>query len=149
MTLRTMLFAAAVMIAAAGCRRVLDQKDHDAVDGTFSGKVLRSTHPRVVEGSRCEGTLRRERNSPTAHVTMTCNDIVMYDGDGRYDLSIGDPTRRDDDSSTFADMATSDVDRTPGLTLTGENNRPDGSGGTLNLWDVETTIPPFEIAIAL
>ena len=147
MTLRSVLFVS--LLSLAGCTRVLDQKPGDAVDGEFTGKVLRSTHPRVAEGSRCGGTFRRERGAPTAHVVVRCGDLVVYDGTGRYDLSIGDPTRRDDDSSTFADIATSDTDHTPGLTLAGENNRPDGSSGTMNLWDVETTTPAFEIAIAL
>jgi hypothetical protein len=147
MTLRIVLFTC--LVTVAGCTRVLDQKPEDAVDGTFSGKVLRSTHSRVAEGSRCEGTFRRERGSPSAHVVVRCGELVMYDGTGRYELSVGDPTRRDDDASTFADTATSEADRTPALTLSGENNRPDGSSGTMNLWDVETTTPAYEIAIAL
>jgi hypothetical protein len=150
MTIRNVLFTFVLALTTLGCTRVLDQKAVDAVDGTFDGKVLRSTHAGVAEGSRCSGTLRRERGEPTAKVVVRCGDTVLYDGTGRFELAIGDSTRRDDDAVTFADTSTSEVDGSPAVKFGGEKNQADGSGGTLNLWDAPRgPAPAYEIVIAL
>src|SRR5690349_12656833 len=48
------------------------QTNADAATATFEGKVIRSTHPTILTGSTCVGTLKRERGATTAHVTVTC-----------------------------------------------------------------------------
>jgi hypothetical protein len=146
MTLRSLLLA----LALAGCHTTLDQQSTNGVTGTFDGKVMKSTHRQVAEGTRCSGTLRRERASSIAKVVVKCGQVTMYDGTGKFTLSVGDPARRDDDSSTFEDAQTSDRDGTPGLAVGGENGRPDGTGGTLTLWDAAIAgAPAYEIAIVL
>jgi hypothetical protein len=151
MTLRSTLLG--VVIALVGCSEttyVLDQKASDGVTGTFDGKVMRSTHAQVAEGTRCTGTLNREKASPTAQVTIRCGALAVYEGTGAFTIAVGDPTRRDDDASEFHDRDTSDRDRTPGVRIIGENAKADGSSGTLDIWDVATGgAPAFEIAIVL
>src|SRR5678816_1081143 len=42
----------------------------DSVSATFDGSVIRSTHPTILTGSTCTGTLRREQGATTAYVTV-------------------------------------------------------------------------------
>lgn len=130
------------------------QTNADAATATFEGKVIRSTHPTILTGSTCVGSLKRERGATTAHVTVTCKAgigesggaapsgaIKLYDGDGTFSMEVGDPSRRDDDRSELEDAKTSDQDTTPGCRLSGA-----GEQGTLTIWDAA---PAFEIVVAL
>lgn len=126
----------------------------DPASATFEGKVIRSTHPIILTGSVCTGTLKRERGATTARVTVTCKagigesgtaappvSIALYDGDGAFSMNVGDPSRRDDDRSELEDRRTSEQDQTPGIRLSAA-----GTQGTLTVWD---TSPAFEIVVAL
>ena len=128
---------------------VLSQSNADALSGNFDGKVLRSSHPKVAENTRCEGTISRAKSATTAHVTVKCGDVQLYDGTGSFKLDVKDPSKRDDDRLEFDDNATSDVDKTPAVKLVGENGQADGTGGSLQVWDVANAQPPYTIVIAL
>lgn len=126
----------------------------DAASATFEGKVIRSTHPTILAGSICTGTVKRERGATTARATVTCKAgvgesggaapsgaVALYDGDASFSMNVGDPSRRDDDRSELDDSRTSDQDKTPGLRLSAA-----GTQGTLTVWD---SAPVFEIVVAL
>lgn len=125
----------------------LVQTSADEVHAGFEGRVLRSTHPTIVTGGRCQGRLDRERGATTAHVVVRCptgtaertDTQPLYDGTGRVTLDVRSPSRRDDDRVEFADDLTSDTDGTPGCRFSGA-----GSTGTLTVWDAG-----YELVLAL
>ncbi len=136
------------LLLVAACSRELAQKNEDGLKGSFDGKVLRSTHPSVAEGTRCEGTIERKAASSTAHVTVVCSGISIYDGTGAFSLDVRDPKKREDDRIEFNDAKTSDVDKTPACNLVGENAKADGAGGTLTVRDAGGKTA-FEIVVVL
>ena len=129
---------------------VLAQTKDDAMTGNFDGKVLKSTHPKVAAGTRCEGSIARAKGSGTAQISVRCGDTTLYEGTGKYTFDPKDPTKRDDDRIEYDDEATSDQDKTPGCHMVGENGQADGTGGTLNVWDgAGSGQAAFEVVIAL
>jgi len=121
------------------------QTNADAAGAELDGKVIRSNHSMIAQGSTCTGTLRRERGATTARMTVRCNggegDIAIYDGSGTFTLEVGDPSRRDDDRTEYEDKQTREQDKTPGCRMSSA-----GSQGTLTIWD---TSPAYEIVVAL
>jgi len=134
----------------------LAQTNADAATATFDGKVIRSNHPTILTGSTCQGTMKRERGATTAAVSVTCKagvgesggaqtppaDVALYDGEPRFSMNVGDPSRREDDQMEMEDAKTSEQDKSPGCRLSGA-----GGSGTLTLWD--TTPAAYEIVVAL
>jgi len=131
------------------------QTNADAASASFDGKVIRSNHPTILSGSTCSGALKRERGATTAVARVSCKagvgesggaapagESVLYDGTGTFSMEVGDPSRRDDDSSEFEDAKTSDQDKTPGCRLSSA-----GSSGTLTIWDAGSAA--YEIVVEL
>lgn len=113
----------------------LSQTNADAAQATFSGKVIRSTHPTLAVGAECTGTLDRDRGSPSAHVVVTCG-TDLYDARGAFKLDVLDPTRSDDDHLEYED-----VGGTPACRLSAANGK-----GTLTVW---STTPAWELVVDL
>lgn len=130
-------------IRPAGAAGIV-QTSADAASGELEGKVLRSSHPTIVEGAACTGTLRRERGATAARLAVRCKagaaEVAIYDGTGAFKLEVGDPSRRDDDRTEYEDGKTREQDETPGCRASTA-----GSQGTLTIWD---TAPAYEIVIA-
>lgn len=136
------------LLACAGAAPAsLVQTSADEVHAGFEGRVLRSTHPSIVAGGRCQGRLDRERGATTAHVVVRCptgtaertDTVPLYDGTGRVTLDVRSPSRRDDDRVEFADDRTTDADGSPGCRFSGA-----GATGTLTVWDAG-----YELVLAL
>lgn len=130
------------------------QTNADAATASFDGTVIRSNHPTILSGSTCSGTFKRERGATTAHASVTCKagvgesggaapagEQALYEGDVRFSMEVGDPSRRDDDRSELDDAKTSEQDQTPGFRLSSA-----GATGTLTIWD---TSPAYEIVVEL
>ena len=127
--------------AAARAPAALAQTNADAATATFDGEVIRSTHSTIKEGATCRGELQRDRGSPSARVTVSCDGASMYDGNGSFTMDVGNASRRDDDRSEFDDSKTTEADGNAGCRLSSS-----GAKGTLTLWDVS---PSYEIVVEL
>jgi len=136
------------LLACAGTGAAsLVQTAADEVHAGFEGRVLRSTHPQIATGGRCQGRLDRERGATTARVVVRCptgtaertDTVPLYDGTGQITLDVRSPSRRDDDAVEFADDRTADADGSPGCRFSGA-----GATGTLTVWDAG-----YELVLAL
>ena len=136
-----------LLACGGGAASSLAQTTADEVHAGFEGRVLRSTHPQVAAGGRCQGRLDRERGATTARVSVRCPTgtaestgvLPLYEGTGQFILDVQSPSRRDDDRLEFDDARTTDADGTPGCRFSGA-----GATGTLTVWDAG-----YELVLAL
>jgi hypothetical protein len=127
----------------------LSQTNADAAKATFSGKVIRSTHPTIPVGAACTGDLDRPRGSPTAHVRVSCGAsaaaaeaTVVYDRRGSFTLDVRDASRPDDDHVEYDDSEPLDADdQRVKCRLSAADNK-----GTLTVW---STKPEWELVVEL
>ena len=108
----------------------LSQTNADAAKATFTGKVIRSTHPTIAVGAACTGDLDRPRGSPTAGVRVRCGEgaeaTVTYDRRGAFTLDVRDASRPDDDRVEYDDSE-------PSADVKCRLSAADGRG-TLTVW---------------
>jgi hypothetical protein len=119
-------------------------------EGSFDGRVERSTHPNVAAGSYCNGTYTLPQGQGPARLLIKCDGVVIYRGRPAARDQVADPDDPDDDQLTLSDGDTSDVDQSPALELSAHLSRPDGQAGSASVTDVaHGNQPAFEVEIAL
>jgi len=139
-----------VNIATCTLATMSDAEAAHTGEGAFDGKVSRSTHPNVSEGSTCNGTFTLRGTQKPAQLLVKCDGVLIYRGEATARNDVNDPNNPDDDILTFTDDQTSDVDNTPTLRLKAQEGKADGESGTMTVTDVEHgNQPAFEIEIAL
>ncbi len=118
--------------------------------GSFDGKVSRSTHPNVAAGGFCNGSFTLRGARKPAQLLIKCDGVVVYRGQPAARNEAGDPDDPDDDQLTLSDGDTSDVDQSPALEFSARLGRPDGQAGSATVTDVAYgNQPAFDIEIAL
>lgn len=144
-----------IVVAAAlglGCKGTGGSSDEGSQIGTgsFDGTVKSSTHPNVKVGSACNGTLTMRGSQKPASISVKCDGVVVYEGDGVARNEVNDRSNPDDDTFSFTDDKTSDVDQTPAASMVAQEGKADGDSGILSIHDVEAgNVPAFEMTISL
>lgn len=150
--MKTAILLSTVALLAFACKQSAEQAAEAAHTGTgvFDGKVKSSTHPNVKADSTCNGTMTMRGTKSPGSMTIKCDGITIYDGDGVFSNNVNDPNNPDDDTSTYTDSKTTPDDKTPAVSMVGQEGKADGDSGIITVNDVEAgNIPAFEVVIAL
>ena len=134
----------AASIAFGACTSSGSGGDTRSGAGSFDGKVLKSSHPGVVVGTRCMGTAVIRES--VADIRIICpNDTEVYNGKGPIHI------KGEDEAWTYTDEATTDKDGTPAVRfIAGDGSKPDGQNGTITITDTaKGGRAAFEILIAI
>lgn len=152
--MKTAILLSTLALVAMACsqKQSAEQAAEAAHTGTgvFDGKVKSSTHPNVSAGSACNGTMTMRGTKKPGSMTIKCDGVSIYNGDGVFTNNTNDLGNPDDDTSTFRDDKTTAEDKTPAVSMVGQEGKADGDSGIITVNDVEAgNVPAFEVVISL